>query len=46
MADIVEQQGGHVEKIHQATDESHEKAQAGLEQVKQAAAYQPGCSIC
>ena len=46
MAAIVEEQGGHVEKIHTATEESHEKAQQGLEQVKQAATYQPGCAIC
>ncbi len=45
MAAIVQEQGGHVEKIHSATEESHEHAKEGLEQVKQAAQYQPGCSI-
>eukprot|EP01031_Cornospumella_fuschlensis_P031712 gene31713-38325_t len=41
MASLVDRQGEHVDKIH-----SHEQAKGGLEQVKQAAAYQPGCSIC
>lgn len=45
MAAIVQEQGGHVEKIHTATEESHEHAKEGLEQVKQAAQYQPGCAV-
>jgi hypothetical protein len=45
MADIVGEQGEHIEKIHTSTVESHQRAEAGLEQVKQAANYQPGCSI-
>jgi hypothetical protein len=45
MAVIVQEQGGHVEKVHAATEESHEHAKQGLEQVKQAADYQPGCIV-
>lgn len=45
MANIVQAQGAQIEEIHTATESSHEKAQAGLEQVKQAAAYQPGCVL-
>ena len=45
MADIVEDQGIKIEQIHTATETSHERAEAGLEQVKQAAAYQPTCII-
>jgi hypothetical protein len=45
MADIVEDQGIKIEQIHTATETSHERAEAGLEQVKQAAAYQPTCTI-
>lgn len=46
MADIVEKQDEHVNKIHAATEESHDRAQAGLDQIKQAAHYQPGCILC
>ena len=45
MADIVDQQDVHVKQIEQSTETSHQAAQAGLEQVKQAAAYQPTCNI-
>jgi hypothetical protein len=45
MADIVDDQGIKIEQIHTATETSHERAEAGLEQVKQAAAYQPTCTI-
>jgi hypothetical protein len=45
MADIVDKQGEHIDTIHTATETSHERAQAGLEQVKQAADYQPVCTI-
>jgi hypothetical protein len=45
MADIVEDQGVKVEQIHQATEVSHERAEAGLDQVKKAAEYQPVCII-
>jgi t-SNARE complex subunit (syntaxin) len=45
MAEIVEEQGGHVDTVHKATVESHARAEAGLEQVKQAASYQPTCVI-
>jgi hypothetical protein len=45
MAEIVEKQGGSVTEIHDATEKSHERAQAGLAQVKQAAAYQPTCIV-
>lgn len=46
MADIVGDQGEKVEQIHQATEVSHERAEAGLEQIKKAADYQPVCTIC
>lgn len=46
MADIVETDGVKIEQIHTATESSRERAEAGLEQVKQAAAYQPTCVIC
>lgn len=45
MADIVEDQGVKIDQIHVATEVSHERAEAGLEQVKQAATYQPTCII-
>lgn len=45
MAEIVETQGGKIDEIHMATETSHERAQAGLNQVKQAAAYQSSCAI-
>lgn len=46
MANIVEQQGEMIEEIADMTEKSHGRAQAGLEQVKQAAAYQPSCTVC
>lgn len=46
MANIVEQQGEMIEEISEMTEKSHDRAQAGLEQVKQAAAYQPTCTMC
>lgn len=45
MAQIVDKQAVMVEEIAVSADKSHERAQAGLDQVKQAAAYQPGCSL-
>lgn len=45
MANIVEQQGEMIEEISDMTEKSHDRAKAGLEQVKQAAAYQPTCAI-
>ena len=45
MANIVEQQGEHIEVIAQTTEKSHARAQAGLEQVKQAANHQNSCHI-
>ena len=45
MADLVDKQGGHIEDIHTSTEVSHERAQQSLEQVKQAASYQPGCVL-
>jgi hypothetical protein len=45
MAEIVTKQGDLVEEVAASTDGAHEKAQAGLEQVKQAAAHQPVCII-
>ena len=44
MAEIVEKQNPHIEQIAEQTEKSHERAQAGLEQVQQAAAHQSnGC---
>jgi hypothetical protein len=45
MAEIVEKQGGNIEKVAETTDVSHERAKAGLDQVKQAAESQQGCVI-
>jgi len=45
MADIVGEQGEKVEQIHGATEVSHERAEAGLQQIKKAAEYQPVCTI-
>jgi uncharacterized phage infection (PIP) family protein YhgE len=45
MAQIVDKQAVMVEEIAVSADKSHERAQAGLDQVKQAAAYQPGCLL-
>jgi len=45
MASLVVEQGAAIEEIHDATEKSHERAQAGLKQVQQAAAYQPSCVV-
>eukprot|EP01038_Epipyxis_sp_PR26KG_P012875 gene12875-17253_t len=45
VANLVQQQEEQVVKIQTDTEVSHERAKAGLEQVQQAAAYQPTCSI-
>ncbi len=45
MADIIEKQGVMIEEIHTSTEESRVRAEAGLEQVKEAATYQPVCVI-
>jgi hypothetical protein len=45
MADIVGKQGTQIDNIHKTTEESHSRAEAGLEQVKQAASYQPTCIL-
>mmetsp|Transcript_16975 Transcript_16975/g.24597 ORF Transcript_16975/g.24597 Transcript_16975/m.24597 type:complete len:173 (+) Transcript_16975:305-823(+) len=45
MAEIVERQGTQVDSIHAATEMSHDRAKAGLDQVKQAAVYQNSCLI-
>ena len=45
MANIVEQQGEMIEEIAEMTEKSHDRAQAGLEQVKQAAAHQSSCIV-
>jgi hypothetical protein len=45
MADIVGKQGTQIDNIHKTTEESHARAEAGLEQVKQAASYQPTCIL-
>mgnify|MGYP000170953786 CR=1 FL=1 len=43
VAQLVEEQNPAIEQIVQATEESHERAEAGLEQVQQAARHQAGC---
>ena len=45
MASLVQHQGEMVTEIATLAESSHEKAEAGLEQVKQASTYQPGCVI-
>lgn len=45
MAHLVKQQGEKVEEIAVSADKSHDRAKAGLQQVNQAANYQPGCII-
>lgn len=45
MAEIVDQQGIMVEEIVVSTEKSHERAQAGLDQVQKAAANQATCTI-
>ncbi len=45
MADIVGKQGETITKIEQDSEVSRERAQEGLDQVKQAAQYQPTCLI-
>ncbi|CAE7592611.1 SYP22 [Symbiodinium microadriaticum] len=45
MAQIVEGQGKTIEKIAEDTESSRERAEQGLAEVKQAAIYQPTCSI-
>ncbi len=46
MAQLVDTQGVAIREIATAVDNSHERTQAGLEQVSKAAEYQPGCVIC
>lgn len=46
MAQLIEKQDESIKEIGAATESSHERAKAGLEQVNQAAAYQPSCTIC
>lgn len=43
MAEIVDKQNPHIEKVAESAKASHERAEAGLEQVQQAAAHQGGC---
>ncbi len=45
MAEIVGKQGEQVDRVHKATESSHEQAKEGLEQVNQAANYQPTCVL-
>lgn len=45
MAEIIDKQGVLVEEIHQSTEASRERAEAGLEEVKKAAEYQPVCVV-
>lgn len=42
---MVESQGEMIEKIAEDTESSRERAEAGLKEVTQAAAYQPVCVI-
>jgi hypothetical protein len=46
MSVIVEKQGKSIDDIAVAADMSHDRAKAGLQQVNQAAEYQPGCVLC
>ena len=45
MANYVDKQGDSIAEIAKSTDDSHEKAKAGLGEVQKAAAYQPVCVI-
>lgn len=45
MAHLVNKQGEMVEKVADDTEQSRERAEAGLAQVQQAAKYQPTCAI-
>lgn len=45
MATIVEKQNSHIEQIAVSTEQSHEKAQQGLEQIKQASQHQAACLV-
>lgn len=45
MADIVHKQGDLIEEVATTTDSAHERAQAGLEEVKKAADHQRACVI-
>lgn len=45
MAEIVDRQGVMVEEIVVSTEKSHDRAQAGLDQVQKAAANQKSCIV-
>ena len=45
VAQLVEDQAAPIDEIAEMTEMSNARAEAGLEQVQQAARYQPGCSI-
>ena len=45
MASIVDKQGGQIDEIEKTTETSHERAKAGLEQVRQAANHQSSCLV-
>lgn len=45
MAEIIEKQGVVIEEIHTSTEQSRERAEEGLNQVKKAAELQPVCTI-
>jgi t-SNARE complex subunit (syntaxin) len=45
MAHLVQGQGEMVEKVAEDTEQSRERAEAGLAQVQQAAKYQPTCCV-
>jgi len=45
MANLVEKQGEDIKEIGDATESSHERAKAGLDQVNQAASHQTTCVI-
>jgi t-SNARE complex subunit (syntaxin) len=45
MAEIVDRQGTMVEEIVVSTEKSHDRAQAGLDQVQKAAANQKSCIV-
>lgn len=45
MATLVKSQDSMIEEIAVSTEKSHERAQAGLKQVQQAASYQSSCAL-
>eukprot|EP01041_Mallomonas_annulata_P003844 gene3844-7664_t len=46
VASLVHEQGAVIEEIAVSTEQSHERARAGLQEVQKAAAHQNSCIIC